>query len=271
MLERSFGDFDLDALSVITGDEFQLDFPAVASGYTYTPGTILTSTLWNQSGTIYISVNGKQTAISGYSYNKFCPYVSGTSGSRSVTGCSNTADSQLLYYWLERGYDLTLTVNSSDYFVLHSTGDTIYVSDNPLNGEGAMSVINSLLADPDLTSGDFIAALNYYCGVKNHSSYGSSTGTSWRVSSYYDGTNAPVFKAAGFDSYFFVNSGMGNEASKKLFQTGGLSAVGFSVVRENLDYGEVIRVGIPGHAIYMDGYRLNEKSGEYEYHLNYGW
>ena len=243
----------------------------IESSYVYTPGSTLTSTLWNQSGTIYISVNGKQQALSGYTYNKFCPNISASNAEKSVTGCSNTADSQLLYYWLERGYDLDLSVNTNDFFYTASTQAQHYVSDSPALGEGSMSVINNLLASPNLNSGDFIAALNYYCGVKNHSSYADSTGTSWLPSSYYNGTNANAYVAAGFDSYFFINSSGNNAASELFFNSSGLNDVGFSVVRENLDYGEAIRVGVPGHAIYMDGYRYNSSTGGYEYHLNYGW
>ena len=241
------------------------------SSYVYTPGSTLTSTLWSQSGTIYISVNGKQQALSGYTYNKFCPNISVSNEGKSVTGCSNTADSQILYYWLERGYDLDLSVNTNDFFYTASTQAQHYVSDSPALGEGSMSDINNLLASPNLNSGDFIAALNYYCGVKNHSTYADSTSTSWVVSSFYDGTNANAYVAAGFDSYFFINSHGNNAASELFFNSSGLNDVGFSIVRENLDYGEVIGVGVPGHAIYMDGYRYNSSTGGYEYHLNYGW
>ena len=71
------------------------------SDFVYTPGDILTTTLWDQSGTIYILKNNVQTALRGYTYNKFCPNLSSTSSTKSITGCSNTADSQILYYWME--------------------------------------------------------------------------------------------------------------------------------------------------------------------------
>lgn len=47
---------------LIEGDSAQNDVSIIINteeSYTYTPGTILTSTLWNQSGTIYIKINGK--------------------------------------------------------------------------------------------------------------------------------------------------------------------------------------------------------------------
>ncbi len=237
-------------------------------------GLILTSTLWNQSGTIYVSVNGKQTALSGDLYNKYCPFISQTSTQRSVTGCSNTADSQILYYWIEKGYNLNLSASSSDYFISGADEKKYYLSNNPVLGEISLDSLNSLLSG-DLTEklydGDFIAALNFYCGIKNHSEYASSTSTTWFIRSYYNGTNADVFKAAGFDSYFFIPENCSDLASTRIFTNSNLNETGFSILRENLDYGEIIRVGIPGHAIYMDGYRYNSATGEYEYHLNYGW
>ncbi|MBE6378849.1 MAG: hypothetical protein E7051_08560 [Lentisphaerae bacterium] len=258
---------DADAVSLIVE---QNQIIPESGSFTYTPGTVLTSTLWNQSGAVYIQIDGKQTRIGG-SYNAFSPYVSSSSNTRSVTGCSNTADSQILYYWLERGYDLDLSVTTSDYFISASNENTYYVSDSPKLGEGAMSEINELLDGKDMDNADFIAALNYFCAVKNHSTFGSSTSTSWWRGSYTNGRNSAAYVAAGFDSYFFVSASSNNATSKIFFDSTGLTDVGFSIVRENLDYGEVIRVGIPGHAIYLDGYRLNETSGEYEYHLNYGW
>ena len=230
-------------------------------------GKILTTTRWNQSGNIYVSVDGRQTRLAEV-YNKYCPNISSTNSSKSVTGCTNTTDSQILYYWLEQGYDFFFSISSSDYFVLASDSKTYYCSETSRVGEGTISQINAILKSSDrIGNGDFIAALNYYCGVKNHSTYGSSTGTSWWSGTYSDGTNAAVFRAAGFDSYYFVSK----TSSTKLFSGGAITEVGYSVLRENFDYGEIVSVGIPGHSIYMDGYRYNSSSKQYEYHLNYGW
>ena len=234
-------------------------------------GKILTSTKWSQYGTVYVSVDGTQTALSGYTYNKFCPNYS--EGSRALTGCSNTADSQILYYWIEKGYDLSLAVTTANYFKIKDDSKTYYVSDTANAGEGTLTEINTILASKSrIGNGDFIAALNFFCGVNNHSSYGSSTSTSWSYLVSATGKCAASFVAAGFDSYYFI-ARKASGSVPGLFFTGdnGLNAVGLSIMRENLDYGEPIRLGIPNHAIYMDGYRLNAESGEYEYHLNYGW
>ena len=270
---QSNSDLTIDEL--LSDVENSVTENASATDFTYVPGTSLTSTLWNQSGTIYVSVDGKQTALSGYTYNQFCPTLTSNSSTHCVTGCSNTADSQILYYWLERGYDLNLSVTSDDYYILNNDSKKYYVSNNPVNNEASLSTLNSLLArsseDGILVNGDFIAALNFYCGVKNHSKYGSSTSTTWYINVYSNGTNSAAFKAAGFDSYYFIPSDTSYTASKRMFSGTSITDVGYSVLRENFDYGEVVRIGIPGHAIYMDGYRYNSSTGEYEYHLNYGW
>ena len=236
-------------------------------------GKFLLSTLWNQSGTVYVNTGSGQTALTGYTYNKYCPLVSADSSQHSVTGCTNTADSQVIYYWLEKGASFDLEVSSDDYFILKSDSGTYFLSNVSQVGEGTITQLNQALsvANP-LENGNFIAALNFYCGVKNHSKYGSSTSSSWSSGSYYTGVCASAYRSAGFDSHFFVSRKGSDSACSTFFdETSGLTDVGFSVLRENLDYGEVIRVGIPGHAIVMDGYRYNSASGEYEYHLNFGW
>ena len=234
-------------------------------------GEILTSTRWHQFGTVYVAVDGVQTALSGYTYNQYCPIYA--EGSRAITGCSNTADAQILYYWIEKGYDLSLEVTTENYFKIKNDSSTYYVSDTANADEGTLSQINAILGSPDrIGNGDFIAALNFFCGVNNHSSYGASTSTSWSYSVSYTGKNTAAFVAAGFDSHYFI-ARKASGSVPGLFFTGdtGFNEVGLSILRENLDYGDPIRVGIPGHAVYMDGYRLNSETGEYEYHLNYGY
>ncbi|MBQ9787758.1 MAG: C10 family peptidase [Lentisphaeria bacterium] len=243
------------------------------SDYTVIPGNadgkILTSTQWQQDGRVV--VDGQE--LEGQIYNRFCPWLSPNSRIRSVTGCTNTADAQILYYFLEQGWDLQFTVSSDDYFTLGTNrGRKYYLSETSAVGEGTVSELNEILADTEnYSSGEFIAALNFFCGVKNHSTYGESTGTSVYIGTFYDGkTNLKAFRAAGFDSYFSVSAN-----NELFFDDSGkynrLTAVAYSIIRENLDYGEPVRVDIPGHSIYLDGYRWNSYSGEFEYHLNYGW
>ena len=232
-------------------------------------GVILTSTLWDQSGTVYVSCNGEQTPLTGWTYNRYCPNESPSSSKRSITGCTNTADAQIIYYWIERGFDFSLSVSSSNYFYL--SGKQIhYLSDtSPAAGEATISTLNSALAAAEkIGNGQFIAALNFFCGVNNHSTYASdSTSTTWYHGIYTDGTNNAAFEAAGFDSFYFIHA----ETANSLFSDGKINEVGYSILRENFDYGEAVRIGIPGHSIYMDGYHYDQANGQYEYHLNYGW
>ncbi len=243
----------------------------------YTPGTILTNTLWNQSGVIYISVNGVQTALTGTEYNQYCPYylANGVRAAQSVTGCTNTADSQVVYYWLQKGYTFDFEVALSDYFIVQDvlTGGEVTVSMSNAGNYGAASAetVNSILAQNAYTTGNFIAALNYYCGIKNNSIYGDSTATLyWLCDDATGDYNGRLFKALNFDSHNYIY-----RSNSLFFASSGessyLTEFGYSIVRECLDYGEVVRVEIPGHSIYLDGYRYNSGSEQYEYHLNYGW
>ena len=218
-------------------------------------GRILTSTEWEQSGQVYL--NGKY--VSGYTYNRYCPYVSSDNKVHSDTGCTNTADAQVIYYHLSNGAQLDLSVSSSDHFHLKSRrNQDFYLSETALFGEGTISVLNALLADiGHYASADFIAALNFFCGVKNHSTYGESTSTTVSTGTFWDGTeNLKAYRAAGFDSYFsisYTNTTFFITKSRKYEPT----ETAYSIIRENLDYGEPVRVDIPEHSIYLDGYRWN--------------
>lgn len=244
-------------------------------------GKILTSTLWNQSGDIYVNVNGKQTKLNG-EYNQYCPNISYTDQTKTLTGCCATMDAQILYYWLEQGADLNLSIKTTDCFTWDYNGKTYFCDNKSDIGAGKNAEINKILAsDEKIGNADFIAALNFYCGVKNYSKYGETTWTQYYWEPYENGSsiNANAFIAAGFDSYTFIAPTNGNEKTDRYFEYNkytnvyDLTDVALSVFRENLDYGEIIRMGIHaygGHFIYMDGYRKNHLN-QYEYHLNFGW
>ena len=223
-------------------------------------GLVLTSTRWNQKRIIYINIDGQQTPLEGYEYNQYCPYLSKTEHERSATGCINTSVAQIVYYWLEKGYDITFEpVTADDYFRLKSDDELHFMSESPEYGEPSISLLNELIFTEDrVGNGDFIAALNFYCGLKNHSNYGGSTGASWAA-----------FNAAGFDGHYVVGRGQYNDLYFK--DDAAFNEIGYSVIRECLEYGEPLRMVVPGHSIYMDGYRINDETGGYEYHLNYGW
>ena len=279
-------------------------------------GKVLTTTLWNQRGDIYVWLNDKYQNLS-VDYNAHCPMGYPVDEEeqlqRTITGCTNTADSSLVYYWIEQGYTFDFTVTAQDYYVLF-TGtkedrvkeenqgqdptkrETVYLSETEdekrdtltiselndlLNKEDLMqNVANAKDGDSDAVTaleynldllGNFIAALNFYCGVKNHSEYGTDvTWTSWWPNNDNKNNNL-VYRALGFDSYNHITLGYDYVNSPDIFdaETNTFTEYGYSLLRENLDYGEVIRVNIPGHAIYMDGYKY--ENGQYYYHLNYGW
>ena len=281
-------------------------------------GEVLTTTLWNQDGDIYVWLNDEHQILP-VDYNAYCPmgYPADEEEQlqRTITGCTNTADSSLVYYWIEQGYTFDFTVTDQDYYVLF-TGtqedrvkeqnqgkdpnkrETVYLSETGdeerdtltiselnglLNNEDLMqNVANAKDGDSDAVTalennlvllGNFIAALNFYCGVKNHSEYGTdATSSSWWPNNDNEDNNL-VYRALGFDSYNHItlDSGYKECNSPDIFdaETDTFTDYGYSLLRENLDYGEVIRVNIPGHAIYMDGYKC--ENGQYYYHLNYGW
>ena len=90
-------------------------------------GKILTSTLWNQSGKVVVQINGKNHTFT-TRYNEYAPYYQ--ENTISITGCTNTADSQIIYYWLEKGYadELNFTVNATDSFSVKWNSGTTTVT-----------------------------------------------------------------------------------------------------------------------------------------------
>ena len=167
------GKMEFEIYDGLNGDEQFMVKPLAGSGST----GIMLSILWNQSGVARV---GNNTTVR---YNEYCPYISGSS-THSVTGCTNTAAGQIIYYFIEKGgLDLQLTLNAGD----------AYTDDNGLqvNADGStpgtvsFSVINSKLAEYDLASADDAAALVYACGVVQEANYGSSTGTAWSLDLFY--------------------------------------------------------------------------------------
>ncbi len=238
------GKMEFEIYDGLNGDEQFMVKPLAGSGST----GIMLSTLWNQSGVARV---GNNTTVR---YNEYCPYISGSS-THSVTGCTNTAAGQIIYYFIEKGgLDLQLTLNAGD----------AYTDDNGLqvNADGStpgtvsFSVINSKLADYDINSADDAAALVYACGVVQEADYGSSTSTAW---------SADLFYRAGFECvtvtrlYWNTKPYWGVE--------GNISDAGFEVLIENLTAGRVVGTSYPGHALVIDGY----DSATDKFHINFGW
>jgi len=265
-----------------------------------TDAKILTETLWDQTGTIYVpdpDNPGKSIKLEGFCYNDDCPVYlfQDNFKARSATGCSNTVAAQIIYYWLQKGADLSFSVKDTDQYSIANYPTqksldegkgyaTISVTADKNADYFATSVgaLNAALADVDLQDGTFISALNFYSGIKNSSSFGDSTSTSAGSESSTAGDEYPVYKASGFESFNYIASGDSEIHGKKVFEPTTIiqkgkevkcsrfTEFGYSLIRECIDYGEPMLLGIDGHDVYIDGYEKQE-DGSYLYHINYGW
>jgi len=220
-----------------------------------TPG-ILLSTLWNQSGIIDI---GDNTTVA---YNEYCPTDTNTS-THSVTGCTNTAAGQIIYYYIERkGLELALTLENPDEYTSIKGNLTIDVkADGSTPGTLSFAAINSYLADYDLDSAEDAAALLYACGVVQQADYSSSgTSTAWEETLFYRSGMTGVTVSR----LYWGDSCWGTEIEPGLYS---FTDEGFEVLIENLEAGQPVGASIPGHAVVIDGY----DSGEDRFHINFGW
>ena len=213
---------------------------------------VMMSTLWNQSGVITIDGNSTVT------YNEYCPLDQGV---HSVTGCTNTAAAQIIYYFIEKGLlDFDLTLSVEDEYISEWNGVTISVkSDGSTPGTISFSQINQKLADYDINSADDAAALLYACGVVQQAGYSKGeTGTSW---------NADLFLRSGFYAVTSAYLGYDEYWTETVGNKQVISEAGYEILIENLLAGRVIGASIPNHAIVIDGYNAETDS----FHLNYGW
>ena len=220
----------------------------VRSSGSFSTGIML-STLWNQYGIIRL---GDNTSVT---YNQYAPFLPGTR-THGVTGCTNTAAGQIIYYFIENeALDLQLTLNASDAYT-DDYGLKINVA-GTTPGTVSFGEINSKLAQYDLNSADDAAALIYCCSVIQEASYASDgTATAW---------NTELFYRAGFEC---VNEALFWGVTDAFWgRQGNISAGGFEVLIENLTAGKVVGASLPGHALVIDGYDAETDS----FHLNYGW
>ena len=111
-------------------------------------------------------------------YNLYCPY-NFTEKKRSVTGCVATAAAQTVWYWLKRGYtdDITITLTQDDAYTYYSTdGDICYTIDASEENAAKFKYlpfekVNKILADENISSKEYIAALNFATGVYHWMDY----------------------------------------------------------------------------------------------------
>ncbi len=180
-------------------------------------------------------------------YNKYCPIYPVT-GERCVVGCTNTAASQIIYYWLQNGLlDFTLSLTDSDayqsnrYIMIDS-------SDHPESGHLSFAETNKLLQSFNILDENCIAALCFAAGVVQQADYTSKeTSTAW---------NGDLFIRAGFEK---------DEAAEQY--ESGMSY--YDVLAYELLLGRPVGVSVrsQSHAIVADGY----DSSRNMFHLDFGW
>jgi len=216
----------------------------------YAASTYLLSTEWNQTEP----------------YNQYCP-IDPATGKRSITGCTNTAAAQIIYYWIKTGYlDFSLVIDALDSYT--ENGITISDSSGDVSKYGYLSFkeTNKLLSNFSLDNTSSIAALCFAAGIVQQASYSSeSTATPWGTS---------LFTRSGFENnvrdyysspwYFKRNQGGLTDSGCNLVISELLNGrpVGASLV-----YGDGKENGELRHAVVIDGY----DSAKNEFHLNFGW
>ncbi len=224
---------------------------------------ILLSTMWNQYGKIFPD--------SEITFNEYCP-IDPITKEHSVTGCTNTAAGQIIYYWIEQGaLELQLTLNAADAYTSNSYGRTIVIdgtaSGARLNGYLSFADVNAALKDFSVDSAEDIAALNFACGVVQESGYSSdATGTVWDTNLFYRAGMVSAYEVYAYGSYatnsLFVYSEIINGQSVMT-----ITDAGFEVLIENILAGQPVATSFPGHALVIDGYNKANDT----FHINYGW
>ena len=182
-------------------------------------------------------------------YNKYCP-IDPNTGDRCVVGCTNTAASQIIFYWIENGLlDFTLTLMDSDayqsnrYIMIES-------SDTPESGHLSFAETNKLLQSFNILDENGIAALCFAAGVVQQADYASDeTATPW---------NEDLFIRAGFEK---------DEAAESIANDDGSSY--YDILVHELLHGRPVGVSFlrQDHAIVADGY----DSSRNMFHLDLGW
>ena len=205
-------------------------------------------TFWGQKN----SILGSNVTI-----NAYAP-IDPSTGERCITGCANTAVTQMLYYFATRGYNFTLDLTEDDAFV---SGGRINITGTKANanqlGTVSFAEINALLEDFDINSANDVAALCYASGVISKSTFGSSeTSTA--------GMGDKVFKRAGFKSASTAYKGYSD-----LWQGNNLSDKGWQMIIDNMNSSRPVFTSIPNpaHVIVIDGY--DPVSGKV--HIDFGW
>ena len=198
---------------------------------------------WDQGGELF------NTDVT---INAYAP-IDPDTGKRSITGCTNTAVTQVISYFVTQGHDLSLTLNNSDSYTEGGISIDGTLANARRNGNLSFDQINALLADFDVKSAEDVAALCYASGVVAKANYGSdATCTAYSTELF---TRAG-FKSVSTGNYEFWN---GNKLSDKAWET----------VKRNISEERPVCVSLnkPNHAVIIDGY----DSASDRVHINFGW
>ena len=198
------------------------DYSVIAESDPVSTG-ILLSTLWNQSGKYNI---GSNTTIA---YNEYTP-IDPTTNKHSLTGCTNTAAGQLIYYFIEKkNMPLTLSLADSDEYTSKYESITIEIkADGSTSGTLSFAAVNAYLADFKLDSAEHAAALVYACGVVQQADYSTeATSTAWQPNLFYRSGFTSVNRGGPFWSSDYY---WGGNKDNKYYMTD----AAFEVLIENL-------------------------------------
>lgn len=235
---------------------YRLSF-TVAAGESEPP-TYLLSSVWDQKG----------DDIMTYAFNRYTP-------EDYLTGCVSLANGQILYYWAQQGYEVSLQVQEGDYFtckvinrITQQTKEsyTVDVSNMdekcPITRDELNEKLSSITYDgPNSDEDGDIAALTLagmmILHAQAHCNYTLYEGN---IEEYdYDQTSAPlreyILQRANFN-YTYVSD---------------FEASTWDTIRDNVLDGKPAMVSSNKeklqHVMVVDGYDVSTG----EFHLNFGW
>ena len=210
----------------------------------------LMDTTWSQSGTFL----GDSTL----ELNAYCPIEPGKKD-HSVTGCSNTAAAQILYYFADQGHKFTLQLNNDDK---NTANPAITIDSTAYNAAKynylSFSEVNKKLEVFDTNSAEDVAALIFASGVIAKSEYTANS------TSTYATDSLEVFKRAGFKNVTLSYNGGPDGLIDK---NKAFTDAGWETVKKNIREYKPIFTSIYNHAVVIDGYDSTTDS----VHINFGW
>ncbi|MCP4567465.1 MAG: hypothetical protein GY841_07795 [FCB group bacterium] len=184
-------------------------------------------------------------------YNNLCPMGD---GGRTVVGCVATATAQILNFWQwpPQGTGTYSYTWSGDQSCDGDVGGGVQFADLTNDYDWAHFIDS---CDDGCLPADSaaMAELNYEVGVTFNMNYGAC------------GSGASTARAVTvFPTYFKYK-----QATVLEYREDNTLGEWFGLIQEEIDNGRPIQYRINLHSIVCDGWR--EQSGQYEFHMNYGW